>query len=259
LDRKRKRSSSPRPPAGKRARGSAPIGTRGASAKAKRANPAKSDAVAPTDPPTGPTPEEQAATFIAMLDQMEAQISNFQHHDPNDIRRIAAIARFAPELVVSTLSTTMSFPPAAQRNLFDNDKGQMALRRKSALQPVIQRLGALKDGLQFTVNSDLAEAGSQALDVYTWAKSYVKRPDAKALIPYVAAMSQVVKKVINHRKSRSTPAPAPAPAPSPSPAPTQLPPGAQGFLASRTVPSKPAGEEELSDRFDEALDRAVKE
>ena len=205
------------------------------------------------DPPTPPppmTPEDLAVSFIAMIDQFQAQIPDFQHHDPSDIRRVAAIARFAPDLIVPTIATTTSFSPAAQRNLFDVEANQLAIRRQNAFQPVIQRLSALTDGLQFTVNNGLAEAGAQALDVYTWAKAYARRPDAIALKPYVAAMSHVVKKVINHRKPRSLAAPAPSPAPLPQ---------GKGFLASAFVPPDPAGGNEFPAHINNALDRAIQD
>jgi len=201
------------------------------------------------------TPEEQAAALMTKLDEFQAMVLNFRHHDPNDIRRVAAIARYAPDLVVPTIATITSFPPASERNLFDTPGNQLHVRSYDSLGPIVQRLNELAAGVQFTRNSGMAEAGAQTLDVYTWAKSYSKRPDAAQLRPYVAKMAKVVKKVINHRKRKASP----APAPSPSPAPTQLPPGAQGFLASRTVPSKPAGDDEFPDYFNEALDRAVKE
>lgn len=214
----------------------------------------------PSTPSTPPpqvtpsvTPEDLAVSFIAMIDQFQAQIPNFQHHDPSDIRRVAAIARFAPDLIVPTIATTMSFAPAAQRNLFDVEANQMAIRKQNAFQPVIQRLTALTDGLQFTVNNGLAEAGAQALDVYTWAKAYARRPDATALHPYVAALSRVVKKVINHRKPISSTAPAPSPAPAP------LPQGGQGFLAPTFVPPDRAGEDEFPDHVNKALDRAMED
>ncbi|HEX7680114.1 MAG TPA: hypothetical protein VF713_18430 [Thermoanaerobaculia bacterium] len=207
----------------------------------------------PSTPPPEVTPEDLAASFIAMIDQFQAQIPNFQHHDPSDIRRVAAIARFAPDLIVPTIATTTSFAPAAQRNLFDVEANQMAIRRQNAFQPVIQRLSALTDGLQFTVNNGLAEAGAQALDVYTWAKAYARRPDATALHPYVAAMSHVVKKVINHRKPKSSTAPAPSPAPAP------LPQGAHALLAPTFVPHDHAGEDEFPDHVNKALDRAMKD
>jgi hypothetical protein len=206
------------------------------------------------------TPEEQAAALMAKLDEFQALMTNFQHHDPSDIRRVVALARFAPDLVVPTIATTTSFPPAADRNLFDTSGNQLHLRTYDALGPVGQRLDALAAGVEFTRNNGMAEAGAQALDVYTWAKSYSKRPDAAPLRPYVATMSRVVKKVLNHRKRKaSSPTPAPSPSPSPSPTPAQLPPGAQGFLASNVVPSKPAGEDVFPDHFNEALDRATKE
>lgn len=259
------RSSSTPQPSGKRVRSSAPAGKRGApahpAAKGKRARQAIGDGVAAAGVPATPepetTPEDLAASFIAMIDQFQAQIPDFQHHDPRDIRRVTAMARFAPELVVPTIAACMSFAPAAQRNLFDIEASQLAIRRQNAFLPVIQRLTALTDGLQFTVNNGAAEAGSQALDFYSWGKAYIKRPDAAALIPYVDAMTHVVKKVLNHRKPKVAAPPPPA---------TQLPPGAQGFLAPNLVPAAPnpvpaeaEGEDEYSDAFNEALDRATKD
>ncbi len=253
-----KRSRAPQT-SGRRVHGTAPIDKRGAHppATGKSVNQVSRGGVAasgdPSTPPPQVTPEDLAVSFIAMIDQFQAQIPNFQHHDPSDIRRVAAIARFAPDLVVPTIATTTSFAPAAQRNMFDVEANQMAIRRQNAFQPVIQRLAALTDGLQFTVNNGLAEAGAQALDVYTWAKSYARRPDATALHPYVAEMSRAVKKVINHRKPKSLATPAPSPAPAP------LPQGGQGVLASTFVPPEPAGEDEFPDYVNKALDRAIKD
>jgi len=194
------------------------------------------------------SPEERAAAMMAKLDEFQALILNFQHHDPNEIRRVAGVARFAPDLIVPTIATVTSFPPAAQRNLFDTPGNQLLVRSHDSLGPVVQRLNTLADGLEFTRNSGMAEAGAQALDVYTWAKSYSKRRDATALRPYVARLSKVVKKVLNRRKRKAKSSPAPSP----------LPQGAQGFLASTVVPPKPAVDDVYPDYFNEALDRATK-
>ena len=240
------RGSSPST-SGKRVRSDANAGKRGHSPR----KPSARAAVASTGPPTPPpdmSPEDRAAAMMATLDDFQALILNFQHHDPNDIRRVAGVARFAPELVVPTIAATTSFPPAADRNLFDTPANQLRMRSYDSLGPVEQRLSVLMAGLQFTRNSELAEAGAQALDVYTWAKSYSRRPDAVALRPYVAKMAKVVKKVLNRRKRKAKPSPAPAP----------LPQGAQGFLASNMVPSKPAVDDVYPDYFNEALDRATK-
>ena len=214
-------------------------------------------------PPETLTPDELAAVLLAKIDEFEAMVPNFQHHDSNDARRVSAMARFAPELAVPTIATVTSFGPAAERNIFDVAAAQLSLRRRDAFAPVIQRLAALTDGMQFTVNRDQSEVAAQALTLFAWGKSYVKRPDAAQLHPYVALMAQVVKKVLNRRKP-STPA-HPGPAPAPAPGSSQLPPGARGFLASNMVPSKPVGEsepvgeDEYDDYFNEALDKAVKE
>src|SRR5258706_8615144 len=214
-------------------------------------------------PPEPLTPEELAAVLLGKIDEIEAMIPNFQHHDKNDIRRVTGMARFARELVVPTIATVTSFGPAAERNIFDVAAAQLSMRRREAFAPVIQRLAALTDGVQFTVNHGQAESGAQALIFVAWAKSYAKRPDAAQLNPYVATMDRAMKKVLNHRKP-STP-PHPGPAPAPATGSSELPPGARGFLASNMVPSRPvaepepAGEDEYDDYFNEALDRAVKE
>src|SRR5260370_16197725 len=70
-------------------------------------------------PPEPLTPEELAAVLLARIDEIEALVPNFQHHDKNDIRRVAGMARFASELVVPTIATVTSFGPAAEPNMFD--------------------------------------------------------------------------------------------------------------------------------------------
>src|ERR1019366_2825624 len=170
------------------------------------------------------TPEELAAILLAKIDEFEAMVPNFQHHDRNDARRVSAMARFASELAVPTIATVTSFGPAAERNIFDVAAAQLSLRRRDAFAPVIQRLAALTDGMQFTVNRDQSEVAAQALTLFAWGKSYVKRPDAAQLHPYVATMAQVVKKVLNRRKP-STPA-HPGPASAPATGSSELPRGA---------------------------------
>jgi len=210
-------------------------------------------------PPEPLTPEELAAELLARIDEFEGMVPNFQHHDKNDVRRVSAMARFASELAVPTIATVTSFGPAAERNMFDVAAAKLSLRRRDAFAPVIQRLAALTDGMQFTVNRDQADVAGQALNVFAFMKSYAKRPDAAQLHPYLGEMERVVKKVLNRRKP-STPA-HPGPAPAPAGGSSQLPPGARGFLASNMVrpEPEPVGEDEYSDEFNEALDRAVKD
>ena len=239
--------SSPSSTSGKRVRSDTSAGKRGRSVQTRK--PSARDAVAspgPSTPPADMSPEEQAAALMAKLDEFQALMPGFQHHDPNDIRRVAGVARFAADLVVPTIALVTSFPPAADRNLFDTEANQLRVRAFDALGPVVQRLAALAAGVQFTRNNGMCEAGSQGLDVFTWGKSYSKRPDAAALRPYVATMSKVVKKVLNRRRRKAS-----------SPVPAQLPPGAQGLLASKLVPSKPAADDVYPDYFNEALDRAT--
>src|SRR5258708_3146584 len=100
------------------------------------------------------TPEELATVLLARIDEFEGMVPNFQHHDRNDARRASAMARFASELTVPTIATVTSFGPAAERNIFDVAAAKLSMRRRDAFAPVIQRLAALTDGMQFTVNRD---------------------------------------------------------------------------------------------------------
>src|SRR5258708_687685 len=189
-------------------------------------------------PPEPLTPEELAAVLLARIDEFEAMVPNFQHHNKNDARRVSAMARFASELAVPTIATVTSFGPAAERNMFDVAAAKLSLRRRDAFAPVIQRLAALTDGMQFTVNSGQSEVAGQALNVFAFVKSYSKRPDAAQLHPYMAEMERVGKKGLNRRKPSAPVHPEPAPAPAGGS--SQLPPGARGFLASNMVPPEPA-------------------
>ena len=63
-----------------------------------------------------------------------------------------------------------------------------------------QRLSALLDGVQFTIDSELAKAGTQALATYAWAKQHAKSPDGVGLRPYVGGMSRAIKKTMNRRE-----------------------------------------------------------
>src|SRR5216684_8786806 len=75
-----------------------------------------------------------------------------------------------------------------------------------------KRLSALRDGVHFTADSELAKAGTQALATYAWAKKHAKSPAGVELRPYVDNMTKAMKKTMNRRKpAASTPEPSPAP------------------------------------------------
>jgi hypothetical protein len=173
--------------------------------------------------------------------------------DPRQTRRIAASAKFAPELIEPTIAMVTSASPAKERNMFNVNDGEFALELRSQVAPLFQQLASVAaDGL-FTINSKLAVSSVHALQTYKWAQHAAAQPDGAELHPYVAAIERFVMKVLNRRK-RSTPVPTPAPDPTPAPSPAQLPAGAKGFLAPRLASAKTAEPETVADSFDKALD-----
>jgi hypothetical protein len=191
--------------------------------------------------PADTHPDVIAGQLIALLDQFEGLVPGFQPHDVDDVRRVTTAARFAHELIPPTITAVSSFAPASDRKMFDVERGKAALLYRDALRPVAQRLSALLDGVEFTINSQLAESGTEALETYAWAKAFAKGPKGAGLRPYLDEMRRVVRRAINHRK------------PAVATPPPSTPPG-QGFLAANMVPSQTAADDDLPDNFRKALD-----
>jgi hypothetical protein len=188
------------------------------------------------EPPADSPTVAIAGQLLGLLDQFERLVPGFQPHDAAEVHRVATAARFANELIQPTITAVSSFAPASERKMFDIERGKAALQYRNALRPVAQRLSALLDGLEFTIDSRLAESGAEALQAYAWAKSYAKGRTGAGLRPYLDEMRRVVRKAINRRKP---PASAPPPA-QPS----------HGFLA----PNLTAGQDDLPADFRKALD-----
>ena len=189
-----------------------------------------------------------AAQVIGLIDQIEALVPGFLHHDRNDAKRVASAARFARDLVPPTIIAVTAFTPAA--GVFDAESGKAALTFGEVMQPVAQRLSALLDGVEFTIDSRLAEAGTRALSTYAWAKIHAKGPEGVPLRPYLDHMERTVKKTLNRRKPTASPAPPPTPVPH----------GAQGFLAPNLAQGNPAvDDDDLPEDFRNALHDATKE
>jgi hypothetical protein len=197
---------------------------------------------APLPQPAADSPTAAvAAQLIGLLEQFESLVPGFQPHDAAEVHRVATAARFANELIQPTITAVSSFAPASERKMFDIERGTAALQYRDALRPVAQRLSALLDGVEFTIDSQLAEAGAEALQTYAWAKAYAKGRTGAGLRPYLDEMRRVVRKAINRRKP-------PASAP-PSPQPSL------GFLPSNlaSAQSQSGGEDDLPDSFRKAL------
>ncbi|HXH38991.1 MAG TPA: hypothetical protein VNN08_10215, partial [Thermoanaerobaculia bacterium] len=139
-----------------------------------------------------------------------------------------------------------------ERNVFDSDRGKAVLALQAAMLPVARRLQSLHDGLLFTVDSQVAEAGTEALQAYGWLKLFAKSPDGAVVRPYVADVAREVKRTQNRRSKPAAP-------PSTSPS-TPKPPAAQGFLSPNLASTNTAAaDDDLPEDFRKALDAASKD
>jgi hypothetical protein len=157
-----------------------------------------------------PTPSV-AAQLTALLDQIEALIPDYTRPDSVRARTVASNARFAHDLIAPTITAVTNYEPLRQRNLFNVERGRHALQVRDELRPIEQRMAVITDALAFTIDSQLAESGVDALQTYRWSQHHVKRPEGDGLRPYVEEMKAVVKKAIGRRgkakASPNTPAP----------------------------------------------------
>lgn len=201
--------------------------------------------------PADGTTQDTAGQIMTMLDQIETLVPGFVHHDKKEVHRVANVARFAKTLIPQVMTAVSALPPVGGVNTFDVERGKAALAFDSAWQPVAQRLSALLDGVQFTIDSTLAVSADQALSTYAWAKKHARGAEGVALRPYLDAMKRTVKQALN-RNRRKPPATAPTPAPK----------GSQGFLSPNLAQANTAKEEydyDFPDDFRKALEEAVKE
>ncbi len=198
------------------------------------------DAITPPQPAGVSTPDNIASQLLAIIIQMEGLIPDLQPHNANEIAKVAATAKFAHELITPTITTVTSVPSVPQ-DLFKVERGRDALRYRDMLRPIAQRLAVFTQGLEFTIDSKLSDAGEDALQTYHWAKRAVNGPSGAALSPYLDEMRRVVKKAINRHPKKATSAP-----PSTPPAPQ-----GQTFMAIR-----PPAEEVDGDQLPESYYKA---
>lgn len=223
-------------------------------ARTKSATSRKAAAVAST-PDTDRSTQEIALQAMGMLDQLEGLIPGFLHHDTNDAVRVGTVARFARELIPQVITTVTALPPVGGVNTFDVEGGKAALAFRDSWQPFVQRLSALLDGAQFTIDSKLAQSAGQALSTYAWAKTHARGPEGVALRPYLDEMTRTMKRTLNRHKPAATKTPPPTTPPSP-------PKGPQGFLAPNLAQAASAAaddEYDFPEDFRKKLEEAVKD
>src|SRR6266851_1357844 len=79
-------------------------------------------------PPADPSPEDLAAQLTALLDQFESLVPGFQPHNSAEIRRVSNAARYGKDLIPLMITAMESFAPAAERKIFDVDRGRATLQ-----------------------------------------------------------------------------------------------------------------------------------
>jgi hypothetical protein len=158
-----------------------------------------------------------AGQLLDIVTKMENLVPDFQAHDKREISRVAASAKFAHELIAPTITIVTSVPTVPQ-DLFDVAQAKEALRVRDLLRPIAQRLDAFTQGLEFTIDTKLSEAGEDALQTYHWAKRAASGPKGAVLHPYLDEMRRVVMRAINRSKKPKSQSAAP--------------PQGQGFMAA---------------------------
>jgi hypothetical protein len=201
----------------------------------------------PSNPVTAaPSADDVAAQLMGIIDQMEALVPGFTPHDTNDIRRVASVARFAKDLIPQVIATVTALPQVGGINIFDVEKGKDALAFDASMQPVVQRLASLLDGVTFTIDKQLATSTGEGLAMFAWIKKHARGPEGVAARPYADEMSRTVKRVLNRRKPAHPPTPVPA--------------GAQTLLAPNLAQAATTvTDDDLPDDFRKALEEAVKD
>ena len=172
----------------------------------------------PTQPPDAPaatgaqTLDAIASQLLDLVTQMEGLVPDFEPHDKREIARVAAGAKFANELIAATITLVTSVP-SVPRDLFNVALAQEALQVRDQFRPIVQRLIAFAEGLEFTINTKMSASGEDALQSYHWGKRAVKGPNGAVLQPYVDEMRRVVKRALNRSTKPKTDPPTPSPAP----------------------------------------------
>jgi hypothetical protein len=156
--------------------------------------------------------DPMASQLLDLVTKMETLVPDFEAHDKREIKRVSAGAKFAHELIASTVTMVTSVPSVPQ-DLFKVAQAQEALQVRDQLRPIAERLAAFTRGLEFTIDTKLSAAGEDALQTYHWAKRAANGPNGAVLHPYLDEMRRVVRRAINRSKKPKAEPPPPSPAP----------------------------------------------
>lgn len=176
-------------------------------------------AAEPTTSTDSPSLVDVAGQLDGLVAQLESLIPDLTPHDVRQVKRVAAAAKFANDLLPPTI-TAVTVPPAP-KGLFNVEAARAALEYRDQLRPLALRLRALTKALEYSIHSKLSDSAEEALQTYGWAKRAERGPNGPALAPYVEEMRKAVRKAANRRPKPAEETPAEGPQ------------GGQSFLAHR--------------------------
>ena len=157
--------------------------------------------------PTTPTVtalQQIAEPFLKQVDAMAAAIPDLQVHHPAITPFVRKHQNVPNDFLSTTVAVAEQMPtlhavmePAASRN---------DLQYIDAFKPLLDRVGALYDALEYTIRAKKASLGVAALQAYVIAKGFARNPGDAVTAIHVANMQRDLKrKGIGRKKATSSP------------------------------------------------------
>ena len=154
--------------------------------------------------PTVTAFQQMAEPFLKQVDAMTAAIPDLQMHHP-------AITPFVrkhlnvPNDFLSTTVAVVEQTPALQ-GVMAPAASRSDLQYIDAFKPLLDRVGALYDALEYTIRAKKASLGVAALQAYVIAKGFARNPGDTVTAIHVANMQRDLKRKGIGRK-KTTPSP----------------------------------------------------
>lgn len=180
------------------------------------------------DPGTPGTPvvvdyDTQAATLQAMVQNVPQIVPHWLPFHPTNSRAIRGGRAVSESFIAEVGSAVAATSELQSLNSFDVDEARDAQKYKTAYQPVAQLFTRIGRSLQFSIDSRMAKAGTQALQTYYLAKGLGRTPNFADALDVAKTLSDALGRKGRGPKSKKKEVPQPQPAPEPIPAPAELP------------------------------------
>jgi hypothetical protein len=169
--------------------------------------------------PAGVDYAAMAANLRMMLEAVPQVVPHWQQFHPVDAKAIRGGRAVSDAFIAEVAGNVATTSELQSLNTFDVDEANDAQRYKTAYQPIAQLLLRIGRSLQFSIDSRMSKAGTQALQTYYLAKGLGRTSKFADALDAALAMSDV----LNRKGRRKKEVPQPQPAPEPTPAPEQLP------------------------------------